>query len=239
MIAIVVNSCYKFYQKTIPPLIESAKKANITPNCIYVVVGESEEAKPFTFNGEYHIAFCKYVNIDFNAAIYISNTDDGQNAITQYSHFMHIHDTSAFLPHFWERIQTYTDKCPMYFRLEQFHSKSTGLLNTKWFLENKTKLLERFINYDINLAIQYKKAELPIRAELIAEFPDLPLYINEDSIFCFINGRQPIGEYFCKNPRHYYDKIYNDDIRRVNVYEEPGLIKYQKNWGESDWTLML
>ncbi len=239
MLSIIVNSCYKFYDKTIPRLIESAKKANIPADDIYIVVGESESEIPFTFTGNYNIAFCRYVNIDYNAAIYITQTEDGRKALSKYTHMFYTHDTITFLPHFYERIKTYLSRCPVYIKLHQKWSKSSGLINIQWFIKNKSELFEHFINYDLSLALQYKSGILPNRASLIDKFPDLPLHINEDSNFCFINGETPIGEYFNVISNMYSAKIYNGEERYVNEFIEPGVLKYQKNHNIVEWKITL
>lgn len=43
----------------------------------------------------------------------------------------------------------------------------------------------------------------------------------------------------CKNMR-YIEKTYNNLERRATVYLEPGIIKYQSNWGQQpEWNLDL
>ncbi len=151
----------------------------------------------------------------------------------------YMHDTSAFLPHFYEYVSKFLPSCPMYYKLQRYFAKSTGLINVQWFLRNKTELFKHFINYDISLALKYKSAELPERANLIDKFPDLPVYINEDSNFSFINGKYPIGDYFNVQSKIYTAKIYNEEDRYVNEYIELGLLKYQKNYNAVEWKITL
>ena len=58
-IAIIINSCQKFYETTIDKIIDSAKKANIPSSHIYIIVGECEEDIEMNFTGNYNIVFCK------------------------------------------------------------------------------------------------------------------------------------------------------------------------------------
>ncbi len=150
-----------------------------------------------------------------------------------------MHDTSAFLPHFYERVAAFMPRCPMYFKLQNYYSKSTGLINVQWFLTNKRELFKHYINYDLSLALTYKSSILPDRASLIDKFPDLPVYINEDSNFCFIDGRIPIGDYFNITHTTHRDKIYNEDERYVVIYDAIGYIKYQKNDSPENWRITL
>ena len=34
-------------------------------------------------------------------------------------------------------------------------------------------------------------------------------------------------------------KLYSDEERKATVYENPGIIKLQKNWGQGGWNLSL
>ena len=70
-IAILVNSCKKFYEKTIPKLLESANSANIPNQNIYVVVGECEEESEKIEDGVTFF-FTQYTCIDYNACVYFS-----------------------------------------------------------------------------------------------------------------------------------------------------------------------
>ena len=136
-IAIVVNSCLSFYKKTIPVLLKSAINANINFEDIYIVVGDCDEETGFnkeTYDSkEYNISFCRYVCIDYNAAIYITQTESGLSAIKKYTHFFYIHDTVEFLPNFLESISKYINSCHSYISLEPFGSKNIGLFSINWF----------------------------------------------------------------------------------------------------------
>tara|TARA_B100000482_G_scaffold133659_1_gene97605 strand:+ start:4279 stop:4479 length:201 start_codon:yes stop_codon:yes gene_type:complete len=62
-LAIIINSCLKYYETTIPVIINSAKKSKIPSNNIYIVVGECDEESKIIRNNDYNIIFCKYCNI--------------------------------------------------------------------------------------------------------------------------------------------------------------------------------
>ena len=113
-VAIIINSCYKFYKTTLDPIIESAKKANIPSANIYVVIGESDEETNINNVGDYNIVFVKYVNIDYNGIIYFTQTENGLNELKKYTHFFYIHDTALFMDSFWEKINVYSSSCETY-----------------------------------------------------------------------------------------------------------------------------
>ena len=239
-VAIIINSCYKFYKTTLDPIIESAKKANIPSANIYVVIGESDEETNINNVGDYNIVFVKYVNIDYNGIIYFTQTENGLNELKKYTHFFYIHDTALFMDSFWEKINVYSSSCETYLKLENVGSKNIGLLNVDWFIENKKELFSYYINTDKSLALKYKDGDFPNKDLIYSKFNNLPKWLNEDCFFIFENFK-PTGESF-KNPNKkvYIDKRYSHEDRRASEYEEPGIIKYQKNWGQGGgWNMEL
>jgi hypothetical protein len=143
-ICIIINSCLKFYQDTVKAIIPSIINAKIPMHNIYVVVGESLDSTenelhiPIIQREGYFIIFTKYVNVDNNGYIFFSQTDNGQKILSNYDYFFYTHDTTEFLPHFYTTIT----KCQTnsYIKLQKIGSKSIGLFNTLWFLNNKTEL---------------------------------------------------------------------------------------------------
>jgi hypothetical protein len=239
-IAIIINSCYKFHKTTIGPIIDSAKKAKIPSSQIYVVVGESDE-ESFTKYLDYNIIFCKYVNVDYNGIIYFTQTEHGLNELQKYTHFFYIHDTSVFMESFWEKIKNYAINCQTYIKLEEIHSKNIGLINIEWFLrkQNKKELFKHFINYDKSLVYKYKEAEFPNKDFIFKNFKNLPQFLNEDCMFLFYNFT-PVGEFFKNDIHKEIGKVYSSEDRLITIYQEPGIIKFQKNWGMTDdWNLDL
>lgn len=238
-IAIIINSCQKFYKTTIDPIIESAKRANIPSQNIYVVVGESDDETPITRNPDYNIVFCKFVNIDYNGIIYFTQTTNGSNELKKYTHFFYIHDTCKFMPSFWRKIRDYARTCETYIKLESIGSKNIGLINVEWFLNNKKELFSYYINYDKSLAMLYKDGDFPNKDFIYKRFNNLAKWLNEDCLFIFDNFN-PIGQVF-NNPmkKSYIEKTYSKEDRKATEYLEPGIIKYQKNWGQAPWNLDL
>jgi hypothetical protein len=245
-VAVIINSCFKFYKTTIGPIIESAKKAKIPSQNIYVVVGESDEETGIIKQDDYNIIYCKFVNIDFNGIIYFTQTETGLSELKKYTHFFYIHDTCLFMDCFWDKIVKYAEKCDEYIKLEVAFTKNIGLLNVDWFIKNKKELFKYFINYDKSLALDYKTNKYPNKKLIYDTFDNLlPEYISEDSIFSFKRNDYgfvvPVGIFFeNKNKLVYEVKLYNsNDCRLATEYNEPGFIKYQKNYNGNNHSLEL
>tara|TARA_Y100000816_G_scaffold222978_1_gene167930 strand:+ start:362 stop:1090 length:729 start_codon:yes stop_codon:yes gene_type:complete len=239
-VAIIINSCEKFYKKTIPRIIDSSKKAKIPSQNIYVVVGDSDKETNIVTENDYNIVFCKYVNIDYNGVIYFTQTSEGLNEIQKYTHFFYIHDTAEFMDHFWEKIINYSKSCEKYIKLEEVCSKNIGLINTTWFIENKKELFSYYINYDKSLLWDYKNGSFPNRALIYEKFNNLARELNEDNLFIFDNT-SPIGDVFENKEKSMgIQKTYDNLERQATEYPEPGIIKYQANYGQGgDWIIDL
>lgn len=248
-IAIIINTCEAFYQSTIPTLIDSAKNAHIPLENIHVVVGECKETVPFHQHptDHYNIAFAEYINIDYNAAIYLTQTQDGKETIQRYTHFFYIHDTAVFMEHFWNSIQTYAQKCNEtnpYIKLSPTHTKNIGLLYTPWFLEREetAHFYQHIANKNPNLKHHYKTGNFPNKQWLYDNIPNLcPWNLGEDCLFLY-EGQEPKGEWFHNHIDKFITKMYgSNEDRLASIYKEPGLVKYQKNWGQpgAEWSMTL
>lgn len=99
-IAIVINTCSKYYKTTIPPLLKS-----IGNQCqdIFVVVGESENE---CVEGIYN--FVTYGNIDNTALIWAKET----NALLSFEYIFYLHDTCKVTPTFFENVKLCIQKNP-------------------------------------------------------------------------------------------------------------------------------
>jgi len=220
-------------------IIESAKHANIPSKHIYVVVGESDEETDIQYVEDFHIVFCKYVNIDYNGILYFTQTDTGLTELQKYTHFFYIHDTAHFLNHFWNSLSPYYYIVQEYVKLCNKCSKNIGLFNVSWFLKNKKELFSYFINYDKTLAYSYKNGDFINKEFIYSKYNNLPYNLNEDSMFLF-NNTEPIGNFFINETETYSEKIYNDEPRLITIYKNPGIAKFQKNWGQNNvWNLSL
>lgn len=238
-VAVIINSCYKFYETTIDKIMDSARKAHIPSHQIYIVVGECEEESEMTFTGDYNIVFCKYANIDYNASIFFTQSYKGREELKKYSHFFYTQDTSIFMEHFWDTIQNYV-YCSSYIKIENISSKNTGFFNVSWFLENKTELMSYYVNYDKSLIVDYKSGDFPNKDLIYSKFNNLARWLNEDCLFLFGPNHESQGDVFINHRKNsFMIKLYSDEERKATVYENPGIIKLQKNWGQGGWNLSL
>lgn len=242
-IAVVVNSCIGFYKTTLPFVVKSAQEAKIPLQNLYIVIGECDEERIDSSNG-YTLIFTRYVNLDYNGVVYFTQDPHGLETLKQYTHFFYTQDTATFMPHFWDTIQKYTKECSSYIKILEYSSKSIGLFSVDWFIENKKEFYSYVANTDKSLKWNYKSSENFPREELIrSKFTNLYRWLNEDSVFSFSNGH-PIGPVFENNdPVDYSNivKIYSDEDRLAVPFKNPGIIKYQINWGQPGmvWKMVL
>lgn len=249
-IALIINSCEAFHQRTLPQFFAHAKQTGIPFDQIYVVVGESnhensnqiikvpieEKAVEIWEQGGYNIIYSPTVNIDYNAAIFFATVETGRAELAQkYTHFFYIHDTADLLGHFWHKIGQHAVTCTKYIKLTKTHTKNIGLFNVAWFLANKTDFLRNIVNFNPDLKMAYKCGEYPNKEWLYHTFPCLcPWNLGEDCLFDYdeVTG-EPTGDYFHNEVKVFFAEFYGSkDTRRVSIYDEPGVVKYQKNWGQ-------
>jgi beta-1,4-mannosyl-glycoprotein beta-1,4-N-acetylglucosaminyltransferase len=236
-VAIIVNSCMKYHQTTLPIIVDSARKAGIPFRNLYIVVGESDENTIDLSNG-YTLIFSRLV-VD-SGMCHFTQTSHGIAELKQYTHFFYTHDTSVFLEPFWKNIQKHADNCSSYIKMQPIASKSIGFFNVDWILKNKKEVLSYFTITDKDLAFRFKIGDIPNEDE-IRKFPNIHTYLNEDVVFEYKDGRTPMGDTFQNNITTYLVKQYSDQIRLASVYEDPGLIKFQANFNISEygWRLTL
>lgn len=238
-IAIIVNSCFEFYEKTIDVLIASAKKAGVPTGYIYVVVGQSDVDSEIISKDGYNIVFCRYVNIDYNGVIYFTQTDTGLEELQNFTHFFYVHDTCTFMDGFWKNINIAALNCDSYIKLERGGSKNMALFNVQWFIESKKDLLSYFINYDKTLQLKYKGGQYVNKSLIFDKYKNLPRNLNEGSVFIFPEESSS-SRVFRNEVTNYMSTLYSSEERRAIVFKNPGIIKYQKNWGlPVAWNLKL
>lgn len=115
-IAIIINSCLSFYEKTLPPLLESmAASPNFDPSHVYVVIGDSPEVHDATFtysnasNANNTITirtfFRNWGNIDNNAMIWLTK-EDAKSILAPYEWIFYMHDTCRVHPDFFTNLPT-------------------------------------------------------------------------------------------------------------------------------------
>lgn len=254
-IALIINSCQAFYKTTLPQFLHHATQTQIPFQQIYVVVGESpleqlnlNKIMPVKYKDDemytYNIIYSPYINIDYNAAIFFSQIEQGRDELQKYTHFFYIHDTADLMPHFWNKIQSYAKSCTQYIKLSETHTKNIGLFNTQWFLENKRVFLQNIQNTDPQYKRDYKTGWFPNKEWLYQNIPHLcPWNLGEDCLFDYDDEtQQPLGDFFHNDVQTFLANFYgSSEPRKVSIYEEPGIVKYQKNWGQpgANWSMEL
>jgi hypothetical protein len=218
--------------------VESARKAGIPTTQIYVVVGECGETEnddipmnEIIRENEHNVIFTKYVNIDYNAAIFFSQTETGRLELKKYTHFFYAHDTASFFYYFGDTIRGFLPSCNQYIKLERNFSKNMGLFNVEWFLSAKTGFLSKIINYNAGAIYRYKSGDFPNKKELYESFDGLPPTLCEDGLFIFTHDHKPLGEVFKNDPPNTLtNEQYSSNTRLVIPFWNPGVIKYQINY---------
>ena len=242
-ICIVVNSCAAFYKTTIPILIKSAAIAQIPMEHMYVIVGESGPMQEQAIIADAYgprIIHCSYVNIDYNAAVYLTQTTEGINILNSYTHMFYTHDTVEFLEGFWETINTKALHCTSYTKSLPMYTQNIGLINVQWFLSTKKDMFSDFKNTDVSLKYKYKASEFPNESEIRGKYKGLPpKYLGEDAMFWFDEEGNPIGEYFQEfaDDEQIIEK-YSKEKRNAVLYKSLRLIKYGIT-GISGYSFML
>jgi len=244
-VAIIINSCEKFWSTTSQKILPSLERAKIPGRSVYVVVGECDYESEIVYDEQrqHHIVYCRYVNESYNAAIYFTQNEKARKEISKYSHLFYTQDTTSFCEDFGYNIQTYAEGCNSYIKLLNKFTKNIGLFNVSWFLTNKTELMRYFINYDKSLIIAYKSSNFVNKDIIYSKFKNLGEYLGEDSLFEFDGTRgDPLGPVFPnKLIPCYLEKVYSKEDRLVTVYKQPGILKYQKNWSQANmvWNISL
>jgi hypothetical protein len=239
-LCVIVNSCKDYYETTIPILLDSAKTAGIPFSRIFIVVGEMNDAggssatspirstDRFVTSDGVSLIFCPYVNIDYNAAIYFTQTNIGLQTLSQYTHFFYVHDTVEFMEGFWGTMLDHATRCTSFIKSVPMYTQNIGLINVQWFLENKKNMFAAFMNTDLSWKANYKASEYK-NGEIIRQiFRGLPPeYLGEDAMFWFDEKGNPVGEYFQgAADEHYIIQKYSGEARNAAVYNTMRVIKY-------------
>ena len=227
-VALIVNSCRSFYEITVPILLDSAKKIGVTASNIVVVVGEMEEPPSYMTDADgVTFIYCNYINIDYNAAIYMSQTEHGRHLLQTFTHFYYTHDTCELLDEFWTNILKRAKTCNTYVKSVPLYTQNLGLIAVRWFLEHKQAFFSAIINYEPCMKMKYKKSEFPNEDDIRQRFDGLPpQYLGEDALFWF-DETSPCGDCFQNECTDSFRvQRYSDEWRNAAVYESPGIIKY-------------
>ena len=139
-VAVIVSSCQKFYEKTVPKLIESM---DVPREHVHIVVGECPEASDGEFMG-CQIHFRRWANFDNNALIWAASAPE----LYRYTWVFNLHDTCECEPGFWAKIQPAPEH-QLYdaVKLINFdYSMCIGLYRTS-FLRRVQRQIDELVSY--------------------------------------------------------------------------------------------
>lgn len=240
-LAIVINSCLKFHETTLPVLEDSFRRSSIPLEHVYVIVGEADEERTTTDRG-YTVIYTRYVNVDNTAAVYLTQTDIGRQILASYTHIFYTHDTVYFMESFWPTVSARLDECTSYIKLRERSSLSTGLFRTEWLLSARSTILRCLANTDRSKVLAHKGSTLENESEIRSLYVHPPLYLNEDACFDVDSESNPTGPFFMQDASTTYStNLYDTTPRLAMVFPVPGLIKFQRNYGgvPNGWSLDL
>lgn len=228
----IVNSNFRFYEKSTAKLFESLDNTNYDwRDKFVVIVGESPFEDIKVINDVKH-CFVQYGGIDFTAAMYIA---EHQNEFKD--HVFYMHDTVYVGPEFFNLVNNNLKEC-LYKRIRLRWGMNMGVFKTSLFKRYKIIFDSlKFYNLSKEIRLYYKALGAKyedIMCNLVDYDPDYR------DIFC----RDNIYQY---NYDETYYKVnvdfYGEGVARNIVYiPELDFYKVKANMGfkfVNDWELKL
>jgi hypothetical protein len=215
-IAVLVNSCHEYHEKTLPVVLSSLARAGVDASRIFVVVGDSpRESKETVVVGEvdYNVWKVTECNVDTTALIWAVGKD-GQEALLPFEYVFYVHDTVEVLPVFGENLDATLDAWQNPDALMLGHlSMSTGYYNLDALRRLETKILA-LANRDPERRSSIKPG-------------------SEDQVFRMMQDEGMV----VKNLGQYCDvdetlQPYGGQKRQRETWALPGFVKYKANWGQ-------
>lgn len=208
-LAIVVNSCFKYHQKTLPLVLESLQGR--FDGDVYFVVGESETDEMYL-----PMVYRRWANVDNNGLIWVVQ-DDAKKLFQEkgYEWIFYIHDTCLVdgdPDSLSKTLEKYaTDACSA-MKIHPQTSMSMGYYRLKNLWEPVvTDFLNSSKNFDIGRVKDVKRQV-------------------EDQIFRKLSGEVIVLPSECRTDAH-VDNVYGTDTKRiVEYYSVPKLKKYKANY---------
>lgn len=141
-IAIIVNSCYKYHEKTLPIILDSLSH----DKDVFCIIGESETCKD-----DGNFLYRTWANMDNNGLIWVSTQDDAKEKLKNYEWIFYIHDTCVCLPEFKETLYAIVSQYPESDAIKLYHqfSMSMGFYRLESLWDTRVcDFLTSTINYD-------------------------------------------------------------------------------------------
>lgn len=223
-IRILVNTCLRYCDRTIPPLLESLVVVGGVPReAIDVVVGETplSYAHSPTHSIAHH--FVPYANMDNNALIWASQQDD------RTDWYFYLHDTCSVTEGFYRKVVTRVaelDRGPTLAAMVHYHSSMCIGLYRQSALSDPAirNLLEKKINLDTSSAVVLGIKNSEEVEDFV--FNCIRQHHGAHTVWVFPNTytRLDAG-----------DGVYGTGVQRIfELYADPGIIKMKANWGQSN-----
>lgn len=166
-IAIVVNSCYKYHEKTLPIILDSLSH----DENVFCVIGESPVSKD-----EGNFLYREWANMDNNGLIWVVTEKE---KLKKYEWIFYIHDTCICLPEFKESLYTIVSQYPESdaIKLYDQFSMSMGFYKLESLWDTRiSEFLKSTINYDKNeeTILNIKKSVEDQVFKILKNVPILP-----------------------------------------------------------------
>jgi len=249
-IAVLVSSCLEFHESTLPVLLGSLSKTKVPQEDVFVVIGDAPE---------FSDGYCTYYTIDASAdasaetssyvvrVLYVPFTSFDHNALmwmvyTQspelqpYSWVFQIHDTTAFVPSFHESLTDVLEDHVWHapnlaaLRLSSGFSMSMGYYRKTALYQHKDAILDQTLNWDTNPETRVHHKGMHIEDGVFK------LLQSKGEVIRSITGPDASKtEYNVPSPYAQSGSAF----RRRQLWERPGLYKYQANYGQAPWHVNL
>jgi hypothetical protein len=220
---LLINSCFKYYLTTVPVLMESLIASGVPVERIHIVVGETpnHECRDDTFMMA-SIHFVQYANMDNNALFWLAL--DASPFLQPGDWVFYLHDTCTVEPYFWTKL---CDKG-----------------NEESFLSNH--VAGKIHGQGPSMCIGWYSVRA-LRDERILDAicadvntdgsPDRVLAIKNDlhklvdHVFRLLETIGAVWAYpnTCKVVERDVQMYGTPTLRIVELYEDPGIIKYKAN----------
>jgi hypothetical protein len=208
MTGYIINSTNKYYERTLPLLINSMIESNISVNDIYIYIGDCLSNTSGVYMG------CKTFFTDHNSFDYTAFIEFCNNPILEYEQWFYLHDTCEVDLNFKNLVENNYDNNMdvMYFRNAFIGMCNIGMIKHEYLIKNK--------DYFNTLKNCNKTTAVKEEGHIFKIAKNKKCYPNEEIVSYEDNT--------------YKSNI----KRIVEYYKHIGVKKYKANWGQSnDWVI--
>lgn len=231
-VIVLVNTCARYYDRTVPQLLESLVRVGGVPaTAIHVVVGECEAAEDVVRadGGADHRV--PYANMDNNALIWAA-CDVDETGLPADVWAFYLHDTCEVRAGFWERVVAKAGELAGAgaaaggYRAARIHTPFSMCIGLYAMATLRSEEIRGDLRAKINLN-RSPEAILRIKTDLGG---------LEDYVFKQIAKRWPSSVWIYPNKCEIVQRDarpYATDTPRIyEYYSDPGVVKIKANWGQ-------